>query len=191
MIHIHKEGREDVLTRREKEKVVTDCREKFDRADVAFVAQYRGIKVNEMTRIRRQLREAGAELKVLRNTLVSLSVKGTSYEALGGYFNGPTAITFVYPDKKGDAAVAAKLLTRFAADQPNIVIVAGVFKSLKKVIGIDDIKTLSELPSRDELMGKFLGVLKNIPGQIVSVMGAVPRKFLYALNAVKDDKGAG
>ena len=172
------------LDRARKSEIVGELREKFTRARAAFIAHYSGIKVEEMTRLRKSLREASVEFKVVRNTLARLALEETRLKPLSEHFRGPVAVALSYRD----AVLAAKALTEFAKDQPNFKLKVGALG--EKVIGLDEIKALAELPPREVLLGKLLGLLKGVPGGFVGVLSGVPRKFLYALSAIQEAKEA-
>ncbi len=173
-----------MFKREDKEKVVKDFNDKFSRAEIAFVADYKGVKVEDMTAFRSSLREAGVELKILRNTLARIAVKGTSYENLTEHIKGSVAIAISY----SDVAAAAKIVTTFAKENDAFELKAGSLGD--KLLTLDEIKSLAELPSRDELLAKLLGGLKNVPGGLVGVLSAVPRKFVGTLEAIKNAKEA-
>ena len=173
-----------MLTREHKNEIVKEFREKFDKAEAVFVTEGEGIKVNDMTGFRKNLRDAGVEFRVLKNTIARLAVKGTSYEGLAGHFEGPTAVAIGYKDP----VAVAKALSAYVKEQPNFKIKVGALRS--KVLTVAEVKALSELPTRIELLAKLLGTMKNVPAGMVCVLSAIPKKFLYALNAVKDKKAA-
>ncbi len=179
------ERRERKLIRKsDKEKLVGEFSEKFAKAEAAFIADYQGISVEQITVLRDSLRTAGVEFRVLRNTLAKLAIKSTPYEALGEHMNGPMAVALSYTD----AAAAAKALTTFAKEHPAFEIKIAAIG--EKILSLDEVKQLSDLPSREELLAKLLGGLNNIPGGLVMVLAGVQRKLLYALNAVKSAKEA-
>jgi len=171
-----------VQTREEKEALVEQFREKIGRADAAFLADYRGIESNSMNELRKGLREADVEFTIMKNSLARIALKGTPCEPIGAELKGTMAIALSFKD----AAAAAKQLTTFAKDEPNLDLKMAVLGG--KTIDVNGIKALAELPSRDQLLAQLLGCMNNIPGSFVGVLAAVPRKFLYALNAVKDAK---
>lgn len=170
------------MNKSEKTKFVEDIGEKFRKANATFVAECQGIEAVEMNAMRKAFRDASVELRVVRNTLAKRAVSGSCYEHLAGKFVGSTAIAFSYKD----AAAAAKVAVQFAKDQPKFKIKAGSLGD--KQIGIAEIKGLAELPPRGVLLGRLLGSMNAPITGIVMVWSGVPRKFLYALNAIKDAK---
>lgn len=169
-------------TRQEKEALVEQMREKIGRADAAFLADYRGIESNDMNELRKSLRNADVDFVIMKNTLARIALKGTACEPMSNELKGTMAIALSFKD----AAAAAKQLTDFAKDEPNLDIKMAVLGG--KTIDLEGVKALAELPSREELIAKLLGCMSNIPGSFVGVLAAVPRQFVYTLNAIKDAK---
>ncbi len=172
------------MEKTQKVKLVEELQDKLKRANATFIAEYKGIKAIEMNEMRKALRAASIDFKIVRNTLTRLAVKGTPVEKLSEHLKGPMAIAFSYKD----AAAAAKALTQFASAQPNLKIKMGTLG--QKVIGLNEIKGLAELPPRQVLLGMLLGSMKAPVSGFVRVLGGVPTKLLYALNAIKDKKAA-
>lgn len=167
-----------------KVKVVEDLQDKFKKAGATFIADYKGLKALEMDEIRKALRDASIDFKIVRNTLARRAIKGTELEAISGNLKESTAIAFSYKD----AAAAAKTLVQFSKDKPNLKLRVGTLGA--KVISLAEIQGLAELPPRDVLLGRLLGSMKSPTTGLVMVLSGVPRKFLYALNAIKDQKAA-
>lgn len=172
------------MTRADKTKLVEGIREKFLKADAAFLTEYQGIQATKMSDFRRGLKEASVEFKVVRNTLARLAVDGTDAAHMKELFKGPVAMVFSY----GDAAGAAKKLTEFAKDNPKLKVLAGTLGA--KPITMEEIKGLAELPSREVLLAKMLGSMTSPVSGLVGVLSGVPRKLLYALNAIQGQKAA-
>jgi large subunit ribosomal protein L10 len=181
---LDKKGGRKGLKKTEKVKLVADLKDKFSRANATFLAEYQGIKANNMDGIRKGMREGDVEFKVVRNTLARRAIQGTSFESVSESLKGPTALIFSYRD----AAAAAKAVSQYSKEYPKLKLILGVLGN--KVIGVDEIKGLAELPPRDVLLGKLLGSLNSPATGFAMVLSGVPRKLLYALNAIKDAKGA-
>lgn len=167
-----------------KVKVVEEIQDKFKKASATFIADYKGLKALEMDEIRKALRDASIDFKIVRNTLARRAIKGTELETISGNLKESTAIAFSYKD----AAAAAKTLVQFSKDKPNLKLRVGTLGA--KVISLAEIQGLAELPPRDVLLGRLLGSMKSPTTGLVMVLSGVPRKFLYALNAIKDQKAA-
>jgi len=172
------------LEKSTKVSLVEEVQDKFKRANATFIAEYQGIKAQDMNEFRASLRKFSMDFKVVRNTLAGRAVKGTPIESLAAELKGPTAIAFSY----GDAAAAAKALVQFSKDQPKLKLKIGTLGA--RIISVQEIKGLAELPSREVLLAMMLGSMKAPMTGIAGVLAGVPRKFLYALNAVKDQKAA-
>jgi len=173
------------LERADKVKQIEDLKDSFSRAQAAFITDYRGLKAMELTEFRRSLKDKSNEFKIVRNTLARRAISGTDFEPLSEHFKGTTAIVFSY----ADAAGAAKTLAEFAKKQPKLEFRSAVLGT--KVIGVNEIKALSELPSREELLAKVLGSLNAPMSGLVGVLSGVPRAFVCALSAIRDQKAAG
>lgn len=171
------------MIRDEKKQLVSELQEKFKRAKAAFVADYKGLKVEQMTALRKSLRDASVELKVVKNTLAIIAVKDAGAEPLKDYFEGTTAVAMSY----ADPVAAAKILTQFAKDEPKLKLKVGLLGG--KVMNLNEIKAFSELPPREMLLGKFVGMLNAVPTGLVGVLSGVPRKFVYTLAAIQTKKG--
>lgn len=166
-----------------KERVVEEIRDKFERASSALLTDYRGLNVAEVTELRKQLREAGIEYKVVKNTLTHLAIKDFDYsDELKEFLQGPTAIAFSYEDP----VAAAKILSKFAKDHKNLEIKVGLVEG--KVVDINGIKNLADLPSREVLIAKVLAGMQAPISGLVNVLNGPMRGLVYALQAIKDKK---
>jgi large subunit ribosomal protein L10 len=176
------------VSRKEREAIVSSLADRLQQAQAMYVVDYTGLDVEKITGLRREIRSAGSELKVAKNTLLKIAVKDTAFESLGEHFTGQTAVAFV----EGDPAQAAKALTKFYKEEkkgnPDLrfVIRAGVLESA--LLGPEQINELGELPSKEVLMGQFVGMLAAPLTGFVSVLSDVPRKFLRVLAAVAEQK---
>jgi len=176
--------------RPDKVAVVDEVREKFDAADGALLTEYRGLDVPGLAELRKELRAAGGEYKIYKNTLVRIAARERGYE-LDELLTGPTAIAFVNEKEDGspgDAAAVAKALKEFAKNNENLVLKGGVLD--EKILNVDEIKALAELPSREVLLSQIAGLFQAPLGEFVNLLDAVPREFSYALQALIDEGGA-
>jgi len=171
--------------RPEKVAVVSEVRERFEAADAALLTEYRGLNVKALAELRRQLRPAGAEYKVYKNTLVRFAARDLGAEDLVTLLTGPTAITFV----KGDAAAAAKTLRDYARTNQNLVVKGGLLGG--KVLSAGDVQALADLPSRDVLLAQLAGAFQAPLVKLAGLLQALPRNFAYGLKALIDQGGAG
>ena len=147
--------------------------------------------VPALAALRKELRAAGGEYKIYKNTLVRIAAREQDLD-LDDLLTGPTAVAFVNAKEDGsagDAAAVAKALKEFAKSNENLVLKGGVLDGA--VLSADDIKALAELPSRDVLLAQIAGLLQAPLADFVGLLDAVPRDFSYALQALIDKGGAG
>lgn len=170
------------MNRDQKTDIVSELNETFSKAKFAVVADYRGLKVTQLEKLRKNLRENDAQIQVAKNTLLRLAVKGTPYEGLSDAFSGTTAVAVGFKEPVGPS----KVLTAFASEFNAFSIRTAVLDGT--MLSADDVVALSKLPSREELLGKLLGTMSAVPTGFVRVLSAVPQKLLYALSAIKDQK---
>jgi large subunit ribosomal protein L10 len=172
------------LNRDDKLAVVSELNDSFNRAKFAVVADYCGLKVSELQKIRIELKNCDSEIRVAKNTLLKRAVTDTGNGALSDEFTGTTAVIMGYADPVAPAKVVAK----FADDHKKFIIRCAALDGEK--IGVDELIALSKLPSKEVLLGQLLSTWNNVPTGLVQVLTGVPRTFVYALQAIKDQKEA-
>jgi large subunit ribosomal protein L10 len=171
------------LNLEEKKAVVAEVGEQIATAQSIILAEYRGLKVGNMTQLRVQARKSGVYLRVLKNTLVRRAVDGTPFSGLASQMVGPLVFGI-----STDPVAAAKVLNDFAKSNDKFVIKAGALPN--QVMDANGIKALATLPSRDELLAKLLGTMQAPVAQFVRTLNEVPTKFVRGLAAVRDQKQA-
>jgi large subunit ribosomal protein L10 len=167
-----------------KEAVVGDIKEKLEKAQSIILLDYRGLTVHEVTSLRDQMRSAGVEYKVIKNTTLTRAANELGITGTEELFQGPTACAFGYTDP----AAPAKILVEFIKKVKKTEIKGGMLEG--KVVGIDQIKYLAELPPKEVLVAKLLGTLNAPITNFVGVLSGVPRAFVCALNAIREQKEA-
>jgi large subunit ribosomal protein L10 len=170
--------------RAEKVAVVDEVAAKLQSADAVIITEYRGLKVGQLAGLRRQLRDAGGEYKVFKNTLAKLGAAKAGVEGLDEMLLGPSGITFV----NGDVAAVAKALRDAAKANPLLVIKGGSMGG--KVLSAKDVEALADLPSREVLLAMFAGALQAPLVKTAGLLQALPRNFAYGLKALIDQKEA-
>ncbi|HAV90159.1 50S ribosomal protein L10 [uncultured Eubacterium sp.] len=138
-----------------KKPIVDEIKELLDGAKTAVVVDYRGLTVEQDTNLRRELREAGVVYKVYKNTMINFAIEGTEFADLAQNLEGPTAIAIC----KEDATAAARVLCKFAKDAEALEIKGGVIDGT--YYDAAGVKAISNIPSREVLLGKLLGSIQS------------------------------
>lgn len=157
-----------------KQAVIDEIKDKFDRSQGTVVIDYMGINVEEADAMRKQLREAGVDYKVYKNTLVSRAIKGTQFEELDQVLSGPSAFIFGYEDATAPAREISSIMKKFDKMEFKAGIVEGTYFDKEGIIAI------AKLPSREELIAKFMGSIKSPISSLA-----------YTLQAIADQKASG
>jgi large subunit ribosomal protein L10 len=158
--------------------------EKLKEAKSFVLADYRGLTVEQDTRMRKAMREAGIEYIVIKNSIARFAVKENGYDQLDEFLKGPTSIAI----SMQDPVTPSKIMSKYAKEFNKLDIKAGVVEG--NVVSVDTIKSIASLPSREELVAKVLGGLAGPLYGIVSVLNANIRGLAVALNAIAEKKQA-
>ena len=168
----------------EKKQITKDLNERFTKAAVVFVTDYKGLDVARINDLRRRLTEEEVEYQVAKNSLLIRAAEGTDVDLVKDTFTGPNAVALSYEDPVSPA----KVLTDFAKNNDVFEIKAGVMDGA--VLDINQIKALADLPPREVLLGMLAATLNSVPTGFVRTLAEIPRQFLNVLQAVKDQKEA-
>jgi large subunit ribosomal protein L10 len=153
------------VDRAQKSELVASLNQVFKDTGVIVVAHYAGLSVADMTAFRARMREAGASVKVAKNRLAKLALKGTDAETISDLFTGPTVIAY-----SSDPVAAPKVAIDFAKSNEKLVILGGAMGSTS--LDSDGVKALASLPSLDELRGKLVGLLATPATRVAQVLAA-------------------
>lgn len=157
------------LNRSEKEAVIKDVTSLAAKAQTLVMAEYRGITVADMTKLRTDARSKGVALSVLKNTLARRAVAGSSFEVAGEQMTGPLIYGF-----SEDAVAAAKVVADFAKTNDKLVIRAGVYGG--KALDANGVKQLASIPSKEVLLAQLCGLLMSPMSRTAVVLGALAAK---------------
>src|SRR5690554_6636659 len=171
------------LNRSEKAVVIDEVKAELAKAQAVIIAEYRGLDVAAVTVSRKQARESGVYLRVLKNTLVRRAVAGTPFEVLSSRMSGPLMYAI-----SEDPVSAAKVLASFAKTNDKLVITGGALPD--NALDTEGVKALATMPTRDELLAKLMGTMQAPVTQFVRTLNEVPTKFVRGLAAVRDQKEA-
>ena len=154
----------------QKQVVVNEIKEKLERATSVVMVDARGLTVEQDTALRKQLREAGVDYKVYKNTMVHFAIQGTQFEGLDEYLAGPSAFAFSYED----ATAGASILNKVAKDVKELEFKAGVVEGI--VYDAAGMKLIADIPSREVLLSKLLGSFKSPLSSFARVIDQIAKK---------------
>lgn len=157
------------LNRSEKEAVVSEVSGLAAKAQTLVMAEYRGIAVADMTRLRHTAREGGVSLSVLKNTLARRAVAGSAFEVVADRMSGPLIYGF-----SEDAVAAAKVVAEFAKTNDKLVIRGGAYGG--KALDADGVKQLANIPSKEVLLSQLLGLMQSPVSRIARAVAALAEK---------------
>ncbi len=166
------------LNRNEKAAVVTDVSAQAARSQTLALAEYRGLTVDHLNKLRREARDKGVYLHVLKNTLARRAVTGTPFEVAAGAMVGPLIYGF-----SEDAVAAAKVIADFAKSNDKLVIKGGAYAG--KALDANGIKALAAVPSREVLLAQIAGLLKSPIQRMAAVLAALAEKRTDPVVAVE------
>ena len=168
----------------QKKQQVAELSEAFKAANVGVLVDYTGISVEKDTKLRKQLREAGCEYKVVKNTLLSRAFKDAGIEGLDECLNGTTAIAY----SENGYTEAPKILSDYAKDNENFQVKAGFIDG--GAVDAKSIDALAKLPSKEVLLAQVLGGLNGPIQGFANVLNGTMRGLVIALNAIAEKQGA-
>jgi large subunit ribosomal protein L10 len=168
--------------REEKAQAISEFTDGIGSATNAFVLDFKGITVPQVTELRKQVRESGSHYIVIKNTLALIAVKDTPLTKLTGHFNGMTAVAY----NTTDAVALAKVLTKFAKDVPAVQFKGAMLGG--QVVAATEVANIAALPSRDELVSKLLYLLQSPIRGLATVLAANIRNLAVVIDQVRQQK---
>ena len=173
-----------MATKQFKSEKIDAIKEKIQKAQVAIITDYKGLSVEEITKLRREVQKGGGDFMVTKNTLAKIAVKGTDYEVLTEKLSGPIALAFGFEDPVSPA----KAVSQFIKDSKKCEILGAVLDG--KLLSEKETKDLANLPSKPELYAKLLGSINSPASGIVGCVNGVMAQLTRAMAAVRDKKAA-
>ena len=172
-------------TREQKEQEIAALNEEFKQSGNALVISFQGLSVEKDWEMRKALREANLNYRVIKNTIGRKAVEGTPLEPLKNNFVGMSAIAY----SQNDPVSLAKVLSKYAKESDKIKFKAGVVEG--RAINVKDIDALASMPSKEELISKLMFVLNSGAQRIATVINAVPRNLAVVVDQIAKQKGGG
>ena len=172
------------MTRSEKAAVIEAIKANADRASFAVLTEFKGMTVEELTNLRENLRKAGGDFYVVKNTLARIAFTGGTHDVVKDKFHDNSAIALGFDDP----VAVAKALSEFAKTSKLLEVRHGSLEG--KVLNSAQIEELAKLPSKEQLLGQLLGTMNAVPTTLVSLMANMIRPLLYALKAIEEKKAA-
>ena len=170
-----------------KQAVVAQLKEQLESAKGVVLTSYKGLTVAQDTELRRELREAGVSYHVVKNTMLRIAAKEAGIEGIEEHLEGTTAFAFSTEDAVAPAKVICGFIKKNKLEDAEVLTVkVGMVEG--KVIGVDEVKALATLPSREELIAKLLGSMNAPISNTVNVLQGVIRKAVYVLDAIRSQK---
>ena len=173
------------MNRDEKAQAISELESGIGKATNAFLIEFKGITVPQVTELRKQVRESQSDYVVVKNTLALIAIKDSPMIALKDQFTGPTAVAF----NSGDAVGLAKALTKFAKDVPAVTFKGAMLNG--QIVAATEIQNIASLPSREELIAKLLYLMQHPIRGLAVVLNGTIRNFAVVLDQIAKQKGGG
>ena len=172
------------MNRTQKAAIIEEIRARAGSASIVLVSDFKGMPVEEMTRLRVKIRENGGELVVVKNTLARIALTDSAHDAIKDSFKENCAVAFGMQDP----VALAKALCAFAKTSKKLAVKLGSLEG--KPLTADQVEALAKLPGKQELLARTLGTMNAVPTNFVSLLANTIRPLLYALKAIEEKKAA-
>jgi large subunit ribosomal protein L10 len=169
----------------EKAQVIDELADQLSRAKLAILTDYRGLSVTGLQGLRATLRPLNAEFKIAKNTLTRIAAEKAGIDGLTPMLDGPLALVLAYDDVVGPS----KAITDFVRSSRILTVKGGILES--QIVTAKSIEDIATLPSREELLGKLVGLLNSPAQRLVTVLNGPSRSLVQVLNAYAEQGGEG
>lgn len=165
-------------------EMLAALKEDLDGVSAVWVVDYRGLTVKEIQNLRRSIREAGASMKVYKNTLMRIALKELDMADMDEILEGPSAFVFA----GADPVASAKAIKEFAKSNENLTVKGGIMDGA--FVDAEGVKAIADLPSREQLLGQLAGLINDFARRLAVSINGVPSGLARALNQVAEQKDA-
>ena len=169
------------MERTKKSQVVSELKEILENASSCIAVDFGGVSSATFTPLRKECAKANVRLAVVKNSLARIALKGTAFEGMEQHLKGMSCLVCTMDS---DQVVGAKLVKKYVAKDKNIEVKGGMLDG--KLLSVEEVKALSDLPGKEELQAKLLATMLAVPQNFVRLLNAVPGNFVQLLAAYKD-----
>ena len=159
-----------MMNKEKKKTYIEEMKNFFNKTSSVFVTHYQGLTVKQIDELRSEMRKHGILFKITKNRITKLALEGSKYKKLENLFSGPTAVTF-----SEDAITSAKILTKFAKNNPSLKIIGGIME--EEPLSVEEVEKIATLPTLDEARAKIVGILTTPAQKIISILLAPGSKI--------------
>ena len=165
-----------MMNKDKKKTYIAEMKSFFKKTSSVFVTHYQGLTVNQIDKLREEMRKHGILFKITKNRITKLALEGSKFKKLENLFSGPTAVAF-----SDDAITSAKILTKFAKSNSNLKIIGGIMQ--EEPLTLEDVEKIATLPTLDEARAKIVGILATPAQKIISILLAPGAKIAILAHA--------
>lgn len=166
----------------EKEKTVNELKERLSLTKSLFLTDFRGLNVEDMTKLRRELKKGRAEYRVTKNTMIRMAAQQSEFEGILDYLKGPTGLVFSYEDPVSPAKVLYEVYKRVEKPKIKVIWMEG------RLLDENQLKNLAALPPREVLLAQILSGLNSPTANFVGTLQGMLRNFVGIIDAIKETK---